>query len=132
MDDAMQNRRKLYLPSLILLGAGATACAATLPGSSTVMADTATAASSRPATRVQLIVSFRDGTPPETMRTACEVAGATYVRDIGWAPAIVVLLPEGMSAEEGMVRLRAQSGVINVEVDGKVRAEPIRGPNVGK
>ena len=131
MDAAVQNRRKLYLLSFVLLGAGATACAATLPGSSTVMADTATA-SSRPATRVQLIVSFRDGTPPETMRNACDVAGATYVRDIGWAPAIVVLLPEGMSAEEGMVRLRAQPGVINVEVDGKVRAEPIRGPNVGK
>jgi hypothetical protein len=135
MDDAMPGRRKLYLPLLILLGAGTHACAATTPGSSKVMADTDSttpSVSSHPATRVQLIVSFRDGTPLETMRTACDAAGATYVRDIGWAPAIVVLLPEGMSAEEGMVRFRAQPGVINVEVDGKVRAEPIRGPSISK
>lgn len=128
----MPGRRKLYLPLGILLGAGTVACAATTPGSPTVMADTSASASSQPAARVRLIVSFRDGTPPETMRVACEAAGATYVRDIGWAPAIVVLLPEGMSAEEGMVRLRAQPGVIQVEVDGKVRAEPIRGPALGK
>lgn len=128
----MPNRRTLYLLPLILLGAGTIACAANTPGSSTVMADTDSSASSSSATRVQLIVSFRDGTPLETMRTACEAAGATYVRDIGWAPAIVVLLPEGMSAEEGMVRFRAQPGVINVEVDGKVRAEPIRGPSISK
>ena len=130
----MQNRRKLYLPTLILLGAGTIACAATTPGSSIVMADTdsTTSTPAHPATRVQLIISFRDGTPLEAMRVACDAAGATYVRDIGWAPAIVVLLPEGMSAEEGMVRFRAQPGVINVEVDGKVRADPIRGPSISK
>lgn len=131
----MQDRRKLYLPSLILLGAGTTACAATMPGSSIVMDDT-DSTTSAPAhstsTRVQLIISFRDDTPLETMRLACDTAGATYVRDIGWAPAIVVLLPEGMSAEEGMVRFRAQPGVINVEVDGKVQARPIRGPSISK
>ncbi|WP_346948458.1 hypothetical protein [Dyella sp.] len=134
MDDALPGRRKLYL-LFFLIGAGSTACASDTPGSSTVMADTdstATSTPSQPATRVQLIVSFRDGTPLETMRTACDAAGATYVRDIGWAPAIVVLLPEGMSAEEGMVRFRAQPGVINVEVDGKVRADPIRGPSINK
>ena len=128
----MQNRRKLYLLSLLLLGAGATACAADTPGSSTVMADTDStthAAPSDAAHRVQLIVSFRDHTPLETMRTACTAAGVTYVRDIGWAPAIVVQLPQDMPAEEGMVRLRAQPGVINVEMDGKIQAEPIRGPS---
>ncbi|MGO4701866.1 S8 family serine peptidase [Dyella sp. 2RAB6] len=132
----MQDRRKLYFASLILLGAGSAACAANLPGRSIVMADTDTdtTAPTEPhaATRVQLIVSFREGTPLETMRVACDAAGATYVRDLGWAPAIVVQLPEGMSAEEGMVRFRAQPGVINVEVDGKVRAAPIRGPSISK
>lgn len=100
------------------------------------MADTDTLASSsapsRPASRVQLIVSFEDGTPPEAMRTVCDTAGATFVRSVGWAPAMVVLLPEGMTAEEGIVRFRSYAGVVNVEVDRAVRAEPIRGPNVGK
>lgn len=131
----MPGRRKLYLPFFILIGAGTAACAATTPGSSNVMADTdntTPSVSTHPASRVQLIVTFREGTPLESMRIACDAAGATYVRDIGWAPAIVVLLPEGMSAEEGMVRLRAQPGVINVEVDGKMRAQPIRGPAIGK
>jgi hypothetical protein len=127
----MPNRRRLYLSLWILFGAGSVACTATPPGSPIVMADTSTSASPKPA-RVQLIVSFRDGTPSDTMRTACDAAGATWVRDIGWAPAVVVLLPEGMTAEEGMVRFRAQPGVINVEVDGKARAEPIRGPAIGK
>ncbi|WNL46259.1 hypothetical protein RKE25_01095 [Dyella sp. BiH032] len=130
----MTGRRTLYLPCLILLGAGA-ACAAN-PGSTTVMADTdsvlSSSVSSRPAPRVQLIVSFEDGTSVDAMHAACAATGATFVRSVSWAPAMVVLLPEGMTAEEGIVRFRAQPGVINVEVDRQVRAEPVRGPNVGK
>ena len=123
-------RTLLYLPLLILIGAGA-ACAHT-QGSSTVMADTTTSTSPRPSARVQLIVSFEDGTSPESMRHASDAAGATYVRSLGWAPAIVVLLPEGMTAEEGIARFRAQPGVVGVEVDRQVRAEPVRGPSIGK
>lgn len=127
----MPSRRTLlYFPLLILIGAGV-ACAHT-QGSSTVMADTNTSASPRPSTRVQLIISFEDGTSPESMHRVCDAAGATYVRSLGWAPAIVVLLPEGMTAEEGMARFKAQPGVVSVEVDRQVRAEPVRGPNIGK
>jgi len=100
------------------------------------MADTdsvlSSSVSSRPAPRVQLIVSFEDGTSADAMHAACAATGATFVRSVSWAPAMVVLLPEGMTAEEGIVRFRAQPGVINVEVDRQVRAEPVRGPNVGK
>ena len=100
------------------------------------MADTDTLvsspASSRPAARVQLIVSFEEGTSPEAMHAACDSTGTTFVRSVSWAPAMVVLLPEGMTAEEGIVRFRAQPGVINVEVDRQVRAEPVRGPTIGK
>jgi len=60
------------------------------------------------------------------------IGGAGSVAGPLVGAAIVVLLPEGMSAEEGMVRFRAQPGVINVEVDGKVRADPIRGPSISK
>lgn len=125
-------RALLYFPLLILIGAGA-ACAHT-QGSSTVMADTDTAisASPRPAARVQLIITFEDGTSPESMRRSCDAAGATYVRSLGWAPAIVVLLPEGMTAEEGMAHFKSQPGVVSVEVDRQVRAEPVRGPNISK
>lgn len=123
-------RTLLYLPLLILIGAGA-ACAHT-QGSSTVMADTTRSASPHPSIRVQLIITFEDGTAPESMRRVCDTTGATYVRSLGWAPAIVVLLPEGMTAEEGMARFKAQPGVVGVEVDRQVRAEPVRGPSVGK
>ena len=91
-----------------------------------------TAEAPEPAPSVQLIVSFKDGTPPETMRASCDVVGATFVRSMGWTPAMVVTLPAGMSAEQGISRFRALPGVVNVEVDRVVRVKPVHGPTLGK
>lgn len=81
---------------------------------------------------VQLIVSFSDGTSPVAMSAASTAVGAKLVRAMDWAYAAVVILPAGMTAEEGIARFKAQPGVIGVEVDRQLQARPIPGPKLSR
>lgn len=91
-----------------------------------------TPASTTQQVTVQLIVSFSNDTSPAAMSAASTAVGATLVRSMDWAHATVVILPTGMTAEEGIARFKAQPGVVGVEMDRQLQARPIPGPKLGR
>lgn len=122
--------RRLMFRALLLLSLGTGAACAHPAGNPPAMPDTQ-ASAAKPAT-VQLIVSFKDDASPAAIADASKAVGATLVRSMDWAHAIVVTLPADMSAEQGIARFKAQPGVVGVEMDRQLQANPIRGPKIGK
>ncbi|SFR95712.1 hypothetical protein SAMN05216570_1247 [Dyella sp. OK004] len=121
--------RRLLLRAWLLLPLGTGVACAHPAGNPPTMSDTQPSAP-KPVT-VQLIVSFKDDASPSAMAEASKAVGAPLVRHMDWAYAIVVTLPAGMSAEQGIARFKAQPGVAGVEVDRQLQANPIRGPKLG-
>ncbi|MFC4765523.1 S8 family serine peptidase [Dyella koreensis] len=122
--------RRLLFRALLLLPLSTGAACAHPAGNPPAMPDTQVSAA-KPAP-VQLIVSFKDDVSPAAMADASRAVGATLVRSMDWAHAIVVTLPADMSAEQGISRFKAQPGVMGVEMDRRLQVNPIRGPKIGK
>ncbi|MFC5742243.1 S8 family serine peptidase [Dyella tabacisoli] len=79
----------------------------------------------------RLIVTYKDAPDSDAAKAANRSVGARMLRPVSGGHAAVVELPPGAAVASAMTKLKAQPGVVYVEVDSLLRADPIRGPRIG-
>ncbi|WP_266157275.1 S8 family serine peptidase [Dyella silvatica] len=79
----------------------------------------------------RLIVTYQDAPDSDAAKAANRTVGARMLRPVSGGHAAVVELPPGITAESAMAKLKAQPGVVYVELDSMLQADPLRGPRIG-